>query len=937
MSKPNIFRGRLRYCWWLALALLLWGVPAAAQTSDPSGGRQHEAQRLLAQTETGGMVRVIVGLNVPYQQIETAGSAQAAAQQATIQQAQFGVLSGLPGYDASSVTYFDHIPYMALSVNEAGLEALLRSGLVTTVYEDRRLELFLENSIALTGTDLAWDMGYDGSGQTVAILDTGVDKNHPFVSGRVVAEACFSFAGILTENGQDFTFSSVCPNGQQQQIGAGTGVPCSAAVSGCYHGTHVAGIAAGKGAGVNGVARRANIIAVQVVSTYTCDILGTICPAPLFSNVVEGLLHVYDLSATYDIAAVNLSLGTGNVYPGNCDADFPAEKAAIDLLTAAGIAVIAASGNGDANGLGYTNGISSPACITNAVSVGATSADPGTADRFASFSNSSSALDLLAPGLNILASIPGGSTMEILGGTSMAAPHVAGAWAIMKQAAPNAPVSEVLTAFQNSGVPLTDPRNAIVTPRIQVDAAAAALTGDSFLTPPHDNPANALPLALYNSTQTLTRYATTTAGVPALPANCGGSSNDIWYRYQATAAQNIAIDTRESTFNTIVAVWTGWPNAPILVGCNDDAGGGSLQSRLIFNSTPGTTYYFQVSGKNNASGMLRFVAEPTTFPDDFANAKPLAGVVYRDGLNTDTTTAPASDPQPSCIPAQYRPLNTVWYRYTPATTQQVLIDTVGSDFNTLLSVWTGSAGALSEAACHDDVSFNFFLPESTWILVSKIQMQMTAGTTYYIMASGKQAFFTNDPSGNLKLNLTVLFGDVPLDAPLLVAPGQQQAIDNPEAGFRWSSTLDTTGYDIQIGLTNPPTSSPVRVNSVRYTSPPLSYNTFYWRVRSVRGAATSAWSEIHTFSVVGLLRNLFTTATPTLSWSGVTWAESYEIQVASDPQFTGVVFSRSAISERFVVIDALPNGRYYWRVRAKRSDGSFGNWSQVDGFTINAP
>jgi subtilisin family serine protease len=50
----------------------------------------------------------------------------------------------------------------------------------------------LADSVPLIGADVAWAAGYSGAGQAVAILDTGVDKTHPFLTGKVIAEACFS-------------------------------------------------------------------------------------------------------------------------------------------------------------------------------------------------------------------------------------------------------------------------------------------------------------------------------------------------------------------------------------------------------------------------------------------------------------------------------------------------------------------------------------------------------------------------------------------------------------------------------------------------------------------------------------------------------------------------------------------------------------------------
>src|SRR5258705_417618 len=83
------------------------------------------------------------------------------------------------------------------------------------------------------------------SGWVVAILDTGVHGAHPFLAGKVVSEACYSAHGD-------------CPNGNDEQIGAGAGETCTYAPHTCRHGTHVAGIAAGRGDDFSGVARGAD-------------------------------------------------------------------------------------------------------------------------------------------------------------------------------------------------------------------------------------------------------------------------------------------------------------------------------------------------------------------------------------------------------------------------------------------------------------------------------------------------------------------------------------------------------------------------------------------------------------------------------------------------------------------------------------------------------
>src|SRR5690606_14369005 len=111
-------------------------------------------------------------------------------------------------------------------------------------------------------------------------------------------------------------------------------------------------------------------------------------------------------------------------------------------------ATVIASGNN-----GYKSSLSAPACISSAISVGATDDN----DNVASFSNVAPMLDLLAPGVSIYAAIPNGTGTKQ--GTSMATPHVTGAWAVLKQAVPGASVDEALAAFQAGAVPVNDSRS----------------------------------------------------------------------------------------------------------------------------------------------------------------------------------------------------------------------------------------------------------------------------------------------------------------------------------------------------------------------------------------------------------------------------------------------------------------------------------------------
>ena len=438
--------------------------PAHAAEVDPE-----VLQRVLAD----GQVRVIAQMRLPGGGHIAEGrlsQAGVTAQRSDIATTRAQILGRLARRSHRLVHAFETVPLLALEVGADGVQELAAATfLVERVVLDTLHEPTLPQSVPLTGADQAWSRGFDGTGTVVAIVDTGVQANHPFLAGKVVEEACISSTGASS--------TSVCPNGQHEQYGAGAGANC--AVNGCWHGTHVAGIAAGDGAGAgvsfSGMAKGAQIMAVQVFSRFNstrdCGAGNAPCVLAYTSDIIAGLERVYAVRGTRNIAAANLSLGSGS-YTTACDTD--PTKDIIDTLRSVGIATVVASGNGS-----KTNAMSSPACVSTAISVGSTTKS----DVVSSFSNVSSRMSLFAPGESIQSSIvPSG--FGYASGTSMATPHVTGAWAILKDAVPGASVDQVLSALQTTGVLITDRRSGgtVTKPRISVASAVTALTGTGTAT-----------------------------------------------------------------------------------------------------------------------------------------------------------------------------------------------------------------------------------------------------------------------------------------------------------------------------------------------------------------------------------------------------------------------------------------------------------------------
>ena len=348
----------------------------------------------------------------------------------------------LSGTRHASGHRYRYIPYAALEAGPQALLELIETQEINQIEMDEQHHPTLAESVPLVYASQDTENGFDGSGYAIAILDTGVDTSHPAFQDRVTDEACFSRQGD-------------CPGGTEQEFGPGTGIPCDFQ---CDHGTIVAGIALGMDEEEthHGIARGAGLISIQVFSEADGK------PAAWTSDILAALEHVYDLSLFHKIAAVSMSLG-GETYASQeiCDQANSSRKAIIDQLRSAGIPTIVSSGND-----GDEEEISSPACISSAISVGATSISDG----IPSYSNSAEFLSLLAPGHRIRTRTANGG-YTVASGTSMAAPHVSGAIAIIQEAAPQSSLEEILFALQFTGVPITDSRNDLTFPRIDVDGA----------------------------------------------------------------------------------------------------------------------------------------------------------------------------------------------------------------------------------------------------------------------------------------------------------------------------------------------------------------------------------------------------------------------------------------------------------------------------------
>ncbi|BBE71040.1 S8 family peptidase [Oharaeibacter diazotrophicus] len=415
------------------------------------------------------------------------GTESYSAQGASIAASVFGA--------GASVKALDAVPMFAADANADQIASLAGDSRVVKIYPDRLAAPTLLQSLQLikmNTTGGAYSMGATGAGRAVVVIDTGVDKTHEFLRGKVVSEACYSTTSAANQS------TSLCPNGAKSSIAAGSGLDCNgAAIEGCGHGTHVAGIAAGKNTSLsrgepqNGVAKDAAIVAIKVFSKFATSQCGSgatmPCALAYTSDQLAALERVYALRngvANRKIDAVNMSLGGGG-YDDYCD-DSPLTPI-IDKLRRAGIAVVIAAGNSS-----YINGVGAPGCIYAATTVSASSKKAtGKPERIAYYSNIGPQTDIVAPGGDVqypfgnssgaILSSTGG-TYKGFQGTSMAAPHVAGIFAAIRSRAAcrTKSVGDIEYAMWQSGLKIQDYRSVsgypqITRSRVDVPATIKAL------------------------------------------------------------------------------------------------------------------------------------------------------------------------------------------------------------------------------------------------------------------------------------------------------------------------------------------------------------------------------------------------------------------------------------------------------------------------------
>src|SRR3989344_4082733 len=335
--------------------------------------------------------------------------------------------------------------YIQKEVTLKELNELQNDGNVERILKSHNIHAFLQDSVTIVNSTITNNLrvnGFNitGKGQTVCIIDTGIDCTHADLVGRNQSCVIVCINKVCVEN---------C------SIGDNNG-----------HGTHIAGIVGANG-GIKGIAPNVSFIGIKVLDSNGDG-----------SGNSLDLSRAIDYCTNRSVSVISMSLGTSEVYSNDCGSQMPWTDSINSAFTN-NITILAATGNS-----GSTTGIASPACIGNVTPVGRTNKD----DSIASSGNRNSLLSLVAPGTSINSTKAASTTIagcsdsgnyRTCSGTSMSTPMVAGAVILMyeflNRSGYNINITQIESKLNSTGKQISDSSTGLTFTRINVYNAVISL------------------------------------------------------------------------------------------------------------------------------------------------------------------------------------------------------------------------------------------------------------------------------------------------------------------------------------------------------------------------------------------------------------------------------------------------------------------------------
>ena len=551
----------------------------------------------------------------------------------------------------------------------------------------------------------AWEVQTSAPGVIVAVIDTGARLTHEDLAANLWTNAA-EIPGDGIDNDQDGYIDDV------HGINAihGTGDPSDDN----GHGTHVSGTIGAignNGVGIAGVAWGVQIMPLKFLGANGS---GSISDA---------------------ITCINYAIAKGANILSNSWGGGGYSQALRDAIAAArdaGMIFVVAAGN-DARDNDFAADYPSDYEVDNVVSVAATTRN----DALSSFSNFGFGfVNVAAPGSDILSTWnTADNSYNSISGTSMATPHVSGVLAMLKARFPADSHAQLINRLERSVDHLASLEGRCHGGgRVNLQRALSGSRNAPF----NDDFAESSPFTsetLHLRTQNL--GATAEPGEPMHAGQNGGTS--VWWTWTPPVSGSTVLSTARSSFETLLAVYTGSRLDALTAVASDDGGGGAGgASRVRFDAVAGTAYHIAVVGKEGSTGTIILTLGKPPQNDDFADAITITGLSAQrsgvSGLASREVGEPLHAGQPGGA--------SLWWKWVAPVSGKFAVDTSGSDFDTLLGVYTGSSvGSLAEVASNDNEAAR---------TTSRAIFTATAGTTYYFAVDG-----ANGAVGAVALSLAV--------------------------------------------------------------------------------------------------------------------------------------------------------------------------------------